>query len=68
MEACFDCTYRMPNTPRMVDIEAIEVAPTCLAFYPDPIPDEILDGTVGHDIPLPTQQNAFVFRPLSTTV
>jgi len=68
MEACRDCTYRMPNTPEMVDIEAIDVAPTCLAFYPAPIPDEILDGTITHDIPMPTQQNTYVFRALSQAV
>ena len=65
MEACNDCTYLMTNTPEMADIEAIATAPTCLAFYPDAIPGEILDGTITHDIPHPAQQNTFVFRPLS---
>jgi len=62
MEACNDCTYLMQRTPLMDDIVALQGAPSCLAFYPNPIPDEIMNGTVGHDIPHPGQLNELVFR------
>lgn len=68
MEGCDDCTYRMPRTKAMDKVEALRHNMTCLGFYPDPIPDEILTGRVGHDIPLPGQPNELVFRPLSTMV
>jgi hypothetical protein len=39
---------------------------TCTAFYPDPIPEDIMSGDFWHDEPHPLQQNrAILYLSLS---
>ena len=37
---------------------------TCLAFFPNPIPEAIFTGEQSHKEPLPEQENDRVFTPL----
>ncbi|KKM85171.1 hypothetical protein LCGC14_1291680 [marine sediment metagenome] len=65
MEPCVDCTYIMQHKELMDRMDALQGKLTCLAFYPNPIPEDIADGTEGHDIPHPGQANKLVFRQQS---
>jgi hypothetical protein len=51
---CYNCAHYFTPTGSKVDPEV----ETCTAFYPNPIPDDIMqDRGVGHDTPHPDQQN-----------
>lgn len=63
MHTCHDCTYLIETTDRVVRVVGNQ--PTCLAFYPAPIPDDILDGSMVHTTRHPSQHNDLVYRPQS---
>lgn len=63
MEACEDCTYLFDSTERVIKVVGLK--PTCLAFFPNPIPSDILNGEVGHSTPHPSQHNEIVYRQQS---
>ena len=54
--ACFRCAQIFEPTPNL-DNEIL----TCTAFFPEPIPDDIMDGDVRHNVPHPDQSNEVVF-------
>jgi len=54
--ACFQCAHLFAPTPSL-DGELI----TCTAFFPEPIPDDIINGEVRHNTPHPEQSSQVVF-------
>lgn len=62
MKACDDCSWLIEQTARTMRVVK---EPTCLAFWPAAIPEDILDGTMRHTTVHPSQHNELVFRPLS---
>jgi hypothetical protein len=64
MEVCKDCVYLLDSNEYFTQIIGGKM--TCLAFYPAPIPEDILSGEVGHGEPHPSQQNQLVYTPLTS--
>jgi len=54
--ACFQCAQLFAPTPNL-DGELI----TCTAFFPEPIPGDIMNGEVAHTAKHPDQSNEVVF-------
>ena len=55
---CLNCAHLFQHVPgsRLLDPDLL----TCTAFYPNPIPDEIILGEEGHHTPHPEQQNRVI--------
>jgi hypothetical protein len=60
---CFACSWFFQPGEYHETITG-ETPFTCLAFYPEPIPDEIIEGEFFHNNLHPAQQNEIVFSPL----
>lgn len=54
---CEDCLWLLEGAAT-----EISGAPTCLAFFPEPIPEEIATGDVFHDTVRDDQTQPLVFR------
>lgn len=50
---CHNCAHFFQHVSDLLDPDV----DTCTAFYPNPIPDEIIADQAGHDVPHPEQQN-----------
>jgi hypothetical protein len=59
---CYTCTWIFEPGEFYETITG-DMPLTCMAFYPQPIPDEIKDGTTGHRVPHPAQVNDVVYAP-----
>ena len=64
---CGDCAYLFEQGELLAGME-LDDRPTCLAFFPNSIPEEIYTGAMPHKTPYPGQLNDYVFKPLTEFV
>jgi len=60
---CQECNWFMEHSKSIQKV--VGDSPTCLAFYPQPIPVEILTAKVSHDVRHPQQDNNLVYQPVT---